>query len=184
VRVTVKEPPGSTLQTSRLEMRPITLDIVEAVFNNDRGQVEALAGAYVPSEWPGRALVERAFSASLERIRADPATRLWGDRLMITRGDEPRLVGSVVFHGRPGPDGLCEIGYGVEEQSQRQGYATEAVSASVEWALAQPGVEVVQAATFAWHLPSIRVLEKVGFVGCGTRDHETLGELLVYERRR
>ena len=42
-------------------------------------------GAKIPAAWPGRVLVERAFSASLEAIRADPDTRLWGDRLMINR---------------------------------------------------------------------------------------------------
>jgi len=175
---------GPVLYSARLELRPITLAIVEAVMTGKRENVEELAGARVPEAWPGRALVERAFCASLEAIRADPHTRLWGDRLMIARppGEEPRVVGSVVFHGRPGPDGVCEIGYGVEEQSQRLGFATEAVATSVAWALAQPETKLIQATTFGWHQASIRVLEKVGFARAGTRDHETLGELLVYER--
>src|SRR5262249_31337689 len=136
-----------------------------------------------PDAWPGRALIERAFSVSLDAIRADPEKRLWGDRLMITK-HEPRIVGSVVFHGRPGEDGLCEVGYGVEEASQRQGYATEAVGAAVNWALAQPETRVIQAVTFGWHVPSLRVLAKTGFVQAGTREHETLGELLLFERHR
>jgi RimJ/RimL family protein N-acetyltransferase len=172
------------LYTERLELRPITLDVVEAVMTGEQARVEDITRARVPDAWPGRALVERAFTASLEAIRADPEVRLWGDRLMITREGDPRIVGSVVFHGQPGPDGLCEIGYGVEEGSQRLGYATEAVRASVAWALAQPGVLSVQAATFGWHVPSLRVLAKTGFVQVGTRDHETLGELLLFERHR
>jgi len=60
------------LLTARLELRPITLSIVEAVMRGDRAAVEEIAGAKIPHEWPGRALVERAFSASLEAIRADP----------------------------------------------------------------------------------------------------------------
>ena len=172
------------LFTERLELRPITLPIVEAVMRGDRVAVEAIARAVVPAEWPGRALIERAFSASLEAIRADPDTRLWGDRLMITREPEPRLVGSVVFHGKPDGEGICEIGYGVEEASQRRGFATEAVLAAVEWALGESGVRCVQATTLSWHRASVRVLEKAGLRPCGTREHEVLGELLVYERRR
>jgi hypothetical protein len=42
----------------------------------------------------------------------------------------------------------------------------------------------VQATTFGWHIASTRVLTKAGFVQAGTRDHETLGEMLVFERRR
>jgi RimJ/RimL family protein N-acetyltransferase len=172
------------LVTRRLELRPVTLEIVEAVMLGQRERVEQVAGAELPEAWPGRALVERAFSASLDAIRADPEVRLWGDRLMVTREGEPRIIGSVVFHGRPGPDGRCEIAYGVEEASQRQGYATEAVGASVEWALAQPETRAVEATTPPWHRASIRVLEKVGMHPAGAREHETLGELMVYERLR
>jgi RimJ/RimL family protein N-acetyltransferase len=175
---------GECLFTPRLELRPITLGVVEAVMLGERARVEDIAGARLPEAWPGRALIERAFSVSLDAIRADPEKRLWGDRLMVTRDAEARVVGSIVFHGRPGEDGLCEVGYGVEESSQRQGYATEGVGAAVAWALAQPETRVVQAATFGWHVPSLRVLAKTGFVQCGTRDHETLGELLLFERRR
>ena len=174
----------TSILTARLELRPITLPIVEAVLRGDRAEVEAIAGARIPEAWPGPALIERAFSASLEAIRADPVTRLWGDRLMITRTADPRVLGSVVFHGKPDSDGICEVGYGVEESSQRQGYATESVLAAVDWAMAQPEVRAVQATTLGWHRPSVRVLEKIGMHQCGTRDHDLLGELLVYERRK
>ncbi len=173
------------LYSARLELRPITLAIVEAVMTGRREHVEEAAGARVPEAWPGRTLVEQAFCASLENIRADPETRLWGDRLMIAKDDGvARVVGSVVFHGRPGADGVCEIGYGVENASQRLGFATEAVATSVAWALEQAEVRVIQATTFGWHRASIRVLEKAGFAHASARDHETLGELLVYERTR
>ena len=95
-----------------------------------------------------------------------------------------RVVGSVVFHGRPGADGIAEIAYGVEESSQRQGIATEATRACVEWALAHPECRAVRATTMQWHTASMRVIQKLGMVQVDTRDHELLGELLVFERRR
>jgi ribosomal-protein-alanine N-acetyltransferase len=104
------------LLTPRLILEPMTLELVEAVFRADREALEAIAGAKIPAAWPGRVLVERAFSASLEAIRKDPETRLWGDRLMITReGTERLVIGSIIFHGRPDASGVAEIGYGVEE---------------------------------------------------------------------
>lgn len=172
------------LVTPRLVLEPITLPLVEAVFRGDRTELEAVANAKIPAAWPGRALVERAFSASLEAIRADPETRLWGDRLMITRGAERLVIGSVIFHGRPGPDGIAEVGYGVEESWQRQGLATEGTKAAVEWALAQPGVKLVTATTPPWHAASIRVLEKSGLAKMGIEEHDALGEVLRFERRR
>lgn len=168
--------------TERLVLVPITVEMVEAVFAGDRARAEALACARLPEAWPGRALIERAFSADLDAIRGDPARRLWGDRLMIAR-DEPRIVGSVIFHGRP-DDGVAEVGYGVERESQGRGFATEATRACVDWALAQEGCAAVQAVTYPWHRASLRVIEKVGMKQVGTREHDLFGELLVFERRR
>ena len=169
--------------TERLVLVPITVEMVEAVVAGDRARAESLAGARLPEAWPGRALVERAFSADLDAIRGDPERRLWGDRLMIAR-DEPRIVGSVIFHGRPEAGGVAEVGYGVERESQGRGFATEATRACIDWALAQEGCAAVQAVTYPWHRASLRVIEKVGMKQVGTREHDLFGELLVFERRR
>jgi RimJ/RimL family protein N-acetyltransferase len=170
------------LTTDRLELVPITLPMVEAVMQGDRIRAEAVAGASLPLAWPGEALIARAFGASLEAIRSDPTRRLWGDTLMIAR-DQPRVLGSVIFHGYPG-DRVAEVGYGVEEESQGCGYATEATRACVAWALAQDGIDAVTATVFSWNRPSLRVIEKLGMQQCDAREHETLGELQVFILRR
>ncbi len=172
------------LQTARLSLEPITLALVEAVILGRRDVAEAMLEADLPGAWPNRALVERAFCASLDAIRAAPDTRLWGDRIMVRRGPrgERRVVGSVVFHGRP-DDGVAEVAYGVEDGSQGEGLATEATEASVAWALRQPSIVAVQATTVPWHTASLRVIAKLGMTQVGVRDHEILGDLLVFERR-
>src|SRR4051812_11804150 len=170
------------IETERLLLVPITLEMFEAVHAGDRARAELLANARLPDAWPNRALIERAFSADLAAIREDPPRRLWGDRLMIARG-EPRIVGSVIFHGRP-ENGVAEVGYGVELESQGRGFATEATRASVQWALAQPECHAVTATTFPWHKASLRVIEKLGMKQIDSREHELLGELLVFEVRR
>jgi|HubBroStandDraft_6_1064221.scaffolds.fasta_scaffold301072_1 ribosomal-protein-alanine N-acetyltransferase len=181
------------LRTKRLDLVPMTLEMVQAVMLGRKDDSELFAGARMPERWPNHELIERAFPISLEEMRADPAARLWGARVMITGGErdagapadarfERRVVGSVVFrHGFP-DDGVAEIAYGVEEASQRQGYATEAVTACVAWALAQEGVHAVRAATFEWHHPSVRVLTASGMTHVGAREHETMGEMAVFER--
>lgn len=173
------------IETARLRLVPVTVEIVECTLAEELDKVSRLIGARLPDPWPGRALIERAFSASLDAIRADPTSRLWGDRIALSRtGDPPRVIGSVIFHGRPDADGMVEVGYGMELKSQGLGYATEATGAQVDWALAQPGVRKVRATTPPWHRASIRVLEKIGFTPAGTDEHEALGEVLVFERLR
>jgi len=171
------------LHTERLILEPISLPLVEAVLAGDRSRSEELAQAGFPSEWPGTAVIERAFTAYPEAIRKDPTGRLWGDRLMITRHGERRVVGSVIFRGYPS-DGIAEVGYGVERSSQGQGLATEGTRACVEWALEQPGIWAVRATTFVWHRASVRVLEKVGMHPIGREEHELLGEMIIFEIRR
>jgi len=174
---------GSIL-TPRLELVSMSLELVEAVMRGDRARAEQAAGVELPPAWPNTALVERAFYASIDAIRADPECRLWGDRLCIARDGSRRVIGSVVFHGRPDQDGIAEVGYGIEESSQGQGLATEATSACVKWALEHDFVRAVRATTFSWHRPSLRVMEKLGMVKIGTDEHETLGELYVFEVKK
>jgi ribosomal-protein-alanine N-acetyltransferase len=170
------------LDTPRLRLIPITLEAMEAVLDRDKPRAEAIIGARFPPAWPNDALLEVGFPYSRAAIRAAPDVRLWGDSLVLLR-DEPRVVGSVVFHGRPS-DGVAEVGYSIEQQARGNGMATEATRACVEWALTQAGIAAVQATTFPWHTASLGVIRKLGMQQVGNREHDTLGELLVFERRR
>ena len=169
------------LVTERLRLIPITLEAIEAVLDRDKDRAEALVGARFPPAWPNAQLLDVGFPYSREAIRAAPEVRLWGDSLVLLR-DEPRVVGSVVFHGHPA-DGIAEVGYGIEERARGNGLATEATRACVEWALTQAGIAAVQATTFPWHIASLGVIRKLGMRQVATREHDTLGELLVFERR-
>jgi RimJ/RimL family protein N-acetyltransferase len=175
--------PGDTIVTERLLLEPISVPMIEAVAREDWAALERLANARGPTIRPGPELIHRGFGWSIERIRKNPEWRLWGDRLMIARDGERRIVGSVVFHGHPGEDGDAEMGYGVEEALRGQGLATEATRACVAWALRQPAVLSVSATTHALNSASVRVLEKIGMRRTGSRD-EPIGELWVYSIAR
>ncbi|MBA3818402.1 MAG: GNAT family N-acetyltransferase [Deltaproteobacteria bacterium] len=170
------------LVTPRLRLVPITLEVIEAVLDADKERAEAVVGATFPARWPNADLLASGFPYSRDAIRAAPDIRLWGDSLVVLH-DEPRIIGSVVFHGHPS-DGVAEVGYSIEDSSRGQGLATEATRACVEWALEQTGIDAVQATTFEWHKASLGVIRKLGMKQIAVRDHDTLGELLVFERRR
>lgn len=182
------------IETERLRLVPISVELVESVIRGDRLGTEAVldsalaaaglpCGATLPDAWPDADLVTRAFPYSLEAIRAAPDIRLWGDSVILPRNGQPRVLGSIVFHGKPG-DGVAEVSYGIESGSRGQGFATEATLACVQWALEQPSITAVRATTFPWHQASLRVIRKIGMVRCGERVHDVLGDLLVFERRR
>lgn len=79
-------------------------------------------------------------------------------------------IGDLSFKGIE--NGAAEIGYGICEEYERHGYATEAVCAAVEWALRQPGIDRVEAEAEEDNIASLRVLEKCGFTPAGTRGEE------------
>ena len=79
------------------------------------------------------------------------------------------IVGDVGFMGLP-DDGVLEIGFSVIADRRRRGYATEAARAMVDWALHQPGVHSVIARCDAQNGPSIRVLERAGFMRVAEAD--------------
>ncbi|MBR6872539.1 MAG: GNAT family N-acetyltransferase [Ruminococcus sp.] len=71
-------------------------------------------------------------------------------------------IGELCFKGLFA-DGTAEIGYGISEEYQNNGYATEAVKAILEWAFSHPEVTAVEAETDPKNTASKRVLEKCGF---------------------
>jgi RimJ/RimL family protein N-acetyltransferase len=171
-----------TLETPRLRLVPVTLDMIEAVVCRDRAGAGRLVGATFPEGWPNDDLVAQGFPFAIDAIRAAPEIRLWGDSLVLSKEPSPRVLGSVVFHGRP-EDGVAEVGYGIEDRSRGQGIATEATRACLAWALAEPGIVAVQATTFPWHHASLGVIRKVGMTRVAVREHAVLGELWVFECR-
>jgi pimeloyl-ACP methyl ester carboxylesterase len=80
-------------------------------------------------------------------------------------------IGDLCFKGIQA-NGMTEIGYGILEDYQGQGYASEAVDATVTWALQQAAVTRVEAETEPGNRASQRVLEKCGFLPSGTFGEE------------
>lgn len=95
-------------------------------------------------------------------LAENPALLIWGSWLVISQADG-NIIGDIGFKGRPSANKDVEIGYGLLERYQNNGYATEAVGALVDWALSRPDVATVSAETIATNRASIRVLEKIGF---------------------
>lgn len=83
----------------------------------------------------------------------------WGDWLMLA---DTTRVGDLGFRGPPDEDGTVEIGYRVQDEHRRCGYASEAAGALVRWALSQDGVARVVATCERTNTGSIGVLERIG----------------------
>ena len=82
---------------------------------------------------------------------------------------------------------MVKVGYTIAPAFQGRGYATEAVGALVDYALAVLGADVVRAHASAENVPSLRVAEKVGMRLVERLEHRDGDEVwhgTRYERRR
>lgn len=91
---------------------------------------------------------------------------------IVLRGTE-RVIGycGVVFHGN-GDLGEPEIAFELLQDSHNRNYATEAATAVLAQ-VAELGYQRVWATVWDWNAPSLRVLEKLGFVDSGRADPAT-----------
>ena len=141
------------IETKQLRIYPAT-----------QAQMKAFIAAETDAE------LKKAYTEMLDGCLRNPNQWEWYAMWMIELRDGTH-IGDLCFTGL-GANGAVEIGYGILEEYQGRGYATEAVCAAVNWALQQPGVTRVEAETEQNNRASKRVLEKCGFLPSGTVGEE------------
>lgn len=174
--------PGLRLFTNRLELVAATIELAEAELSNPT----ALAGLLDvpgPADWPPPLNDEDSQRHFLSLLRrAEPDTAGWSLWFCICRA--PRaLIGNAGFKGPP-KEGSVEIGYSMLAQQQRNGYCTEAVRALLAWAFEHQTVDTAVAHTLPAARPSMRVLEKCGFVPVSLGPPEDEVHTIRYELSR
>lgn len=106
--------------------------------------------------------------------------RLWYRLWKFIHLEDNKKVGGALFKGAPNEKGEVEIGYGIVDEYQCQGYATEAIRETVTWALQQEGVLSVIAETEKDNIASQKVLQKVGMIKYDETDTDYLWRISSY----
>ena len=158
------------LETPRLELIATTLEHLRVELETPERLGEALQ-AVVPPSWPPGLYDRDAMRYFHGRLlELGDAGEGWYGWYAIRRaevGQSRFLVGAVGFMGPPAADGSVEIGYSIAPEARGQGYATEIVGALVDRAFQTASVRRVLAETHETNAPSIRALERHGFVRIG-----------------
>ena len=136
------------IETKRLKIYPA-----------NRSQMESIISSETNAE------LKAAYSEMLDGCLQNPDQWEWYAIWIIELSDGTH-IGDFCFKGLDS-NGVAEIGYGILEEYQGQGYATEAVKAVLRWAFQTPNVTAIEAETDADNAASKRVLEKCGFVANG-----------------
>jgi ribosomal-protein-alanine N-acetyltransferase len=114
------------------------------------------------------------FQRNMLRFEYNAAVRLQSVRFYVSTKAEPdRIIGTVCFHNiLKNVYSSCEIGYKFSSAYQHHGYATEALELVLGIIFRELRLHRVMAMVLPDNAPSIRLLERLGFVCEGiSREH-------------
>lgn len=174
--VSVEPPPSVSPQ---IDLREPDLGVLDALADGDLEQACELAAlrfgaCFVEPAW------RRTWLRRAAQLRHDPAIGPWITRLIID-SDSGLVVGRAGFHGRPDANGLVEVGYAVDPNFRRRGYARAALVRLLEEADERRHVVMVRACVAPDNHASRSLLAQYGFLEVGEHWDEEDGVELVYE---
>jgi RimJ/RimL family protein N-acetyltransferase len=159
---------GRVLQTPRLDLELLEPVTARALAHGAHANGHVWASGYPLGSSLLRAELTIA-AAAQHRPLGD-----FGTYQVIRRADD-QVIGDVGFMGPPDPTGAVNVGCAITDDARGQGYATEALSALLDWAREQSGLTCMLADTTRSNIASQRLLERVGLRRVGED-----GELLYY----
>jgi len=148
-----------SINTTRLILVPITLEIIRDLLKNSTSELKKLS-LKTDENWPTNDTKDilPIICKEFEKYIVPTGFEIW----MIVNRDNMQVIGDIGFKGQPDNEGEVEIGYGLISEERGKGYGYEALEAMVKWAFSQEKVKVVKADCLIANYPSIKILEKVG----------------------
>lgn len=149
------------IETKKLELIPLTSDQLK-LWCYDIKSLEKELNCIYKAE-PMEGIFLEIVKGQYEITKNDPQNYLYHTFFFIVRKEDRVVVGSADFKDVPNENGEIEIGYGLAEEFEHNGYMTEAAEALCKWGLGQDKVTKIIAETEADNIKSHKVLERLGF---------------------
>jgi RimJ/RimL family protein N-acetyltransferase len=122
----------------------------------------------------------RVWEIRAEQVVDDPTSAAWVTGV-VWDPERGLAVGRAGFHGPPDSDGMVEVGYSIDPQFRRQGYARAALRVLLARASAEPGVRTFRATISPDNLASRDLVLAHGLVEVGEQWDDDDGLEIVYE---
>jgi RimJ/RimL family protein N-acetyltransferase len=152
-----------SIDTMRLQLVVLLPREIRALIVGDIEQASKHAGVLFPPGWPEAIEAREGLPWHLRHLESNEHHRAWRIRVVVERATG-LVVGSVNLKGPPDGDGDVEIGWGISEGHRRRGYALEAVTSVIDWALRQPGTKSLSATIADDNIASQHLAAKLGLV--------------------
>jgi ribosomal-protein-alanine N-acetyltransferase len=146
-----------TLQTARLDLRPLAPADADAVFAMRSDPVVQRYGSHPPWTDPQLAVdyIERNIQAMAAGTHAQFA---------VVRRADAAVIGTVTLYALDAQCRRADVGYALFVSEWGRGYANEAVTALLDWGFEHLDLNRVEADVDPRNSHSARALERLGFV--------------------
>ncbi|MCL8015089.1 GNAT family N-acetyltransferase [Streptomyces sp. AS02] len=162
------------IPTDRLTLQGVTPASAADLRTGGDGGFEWVGGGPFEGTREAAGMMVKAYEEGTHRPE-------WG-LFVLVRREDGRAVGGMGFHGVPDEQGHAEVGYDLAEAARGHGYATEALRALSEHALARDDVQLLVAAIETDNLPSQGVATRAGYVRATVEEERTAHEEQDMER--
>jgi len=152
--------PFPTIITPGLLLRQLKDDDVTELFAL---RTDERVNRYLNRPMPGSLDEVKQFIAIIHQITQKNEGLYW----VITRKNEPKLLGTISLRNFEPDQYRAEIGFELQPNQQGQGLMQEALTHVLEFAFNSLGLRAIIAETDPENLRSIRILERHGFVKFG-----------------
>ncbi|MFE2299493.1 GNAT family N-acetyltransferase [Streptomyces sp. NPDC059445] len=159
--------------TERLTLQGVTPAAAAELREGGTGGFEWIEGGPFHGTRDAAGMVASSYEKGVHRPE-------WG-MFVLVRREDGRAVGAIGFHGVPDDEGRAEVGYDLAENARGRGYATEALRALAETALARDDVKLLFAAIEQDNAPSQRVIARAGFTRASEEVERAAHELHDWE---
>lgn len=150
------------LETKRLNLLPLQANNL-ALSIEDYGKMQTDLGLNITNTILDDEM-KYAMQVRLRKVLEDVENYLWLTNWAVVLKEENRIIGFIMIKGCPNENGEVIVGYGIEEEYRRKGYATEALKGLTQWIFENPKSLCVIADTEKRNIPSHKVLENIGAI--------------------
>lgn len=179
--MTCTEAPWTLSEASSQDVRLVRIPwpVLHALGRGDRASAERLSDVVLTAHITGPECLW-LWQLRSEQLMARPDDGVWVTRLVVDQlsGD---VVGAAGFHGAPDHRGMVGIGYRVDPDRRRRGYARAALQVLLAVANSDPRVDVVRATVSPDNLASRALLDQYGFREVGEQWDDVDGLETIFE---
>lgn len=154
---------ANTLETESLYIIPLSAHSLELSLT-DYGKMQTELGLKSPKLTLEDEEMQYVMTIRHKRVLENLDSYLWYTTWAVVHKVANVIIGYIILKGSPNESGEVIIGYVIDEEYRRKGYATESLQKIISWIFENPNAKSIIADTEKDNYPSHRLLEHIGAV--------------------